>query len=150
MPTATTTETAFWDTSGIALLCVDQPSTHVARRIARRCRRMVVWWGMPVEARSAFARLMREGALSSAGFSHATKRLESLHRAASEILPTDQLRELAQGLLDVHDLRAADALQLAASLVLCREKPRGRWFVCFDRRLSDAASRAGFTVLPAL
>jgi hypothetical protein len=33
--------------------------------------------------------------------------------------------------------------------VLCHEKPRGRWFVCFDRRLAAAADVSGFTVLPA-
>jgi hypothetical protein len=44
--------------------------------------------------------------------------------------------------------RAADTLQLAASLVWCRERPVGRSFVCLDARLREAAVREGFSVLP--
>ncbi len=73
-----------------------------------------------------------------------------LKRAASEIEPTEEVRTIAESVLDRHDLRAADAFQLAAALVLCHEKPRGRWFVCFDQQLAAAADVAGFTVLPTL
>jgi predicted nucleic acid-binding protein len=66
----------------------------------------------------------------------------------SEIEPTEEVRTLAESALEKHDLRAADALQLAAALVFCHERPRGRWFVCFDRRLAAAADIEGFTVLP--
>ena len=36
------------------------------------------------------------------------------------------------------------------TLVLCRERPRGRTFVCFDKKLASAAVAAGFTVLPPI
>jgi hypothetical protein len=75
VPTATKAEAAFWDTSGIALLCTHQPATAEARRLAQRSRRMVIWWGTPVEARSAFVRLLREKMLSSADLAAALKRL---------------------------------------------------------------------------
>ncbi len=51
-------------------------------------------------------------------------------------------------MLDKYALRAAEAFQLGAAMVYCRAQPRGRWFVCFDRRLRTAADVAGFTVLP--
>jgi hypothetical protein len=38
-----------------------------------------------------------------------------LNRGWREILPGDQVRDLATQLLDKHSLRAADSLQLAAS-----------------------------------
>src|SRR5262249_49650863 len=57
---ATKTDTAFGDTSAVALLCTHQPATGEARRIAQRCGRIVLWWGTPVEAKSAFVRLHRE------------------------------------------------------------------------------------------
>lgn len=66
MPSAKKADTsAFWDTSGLALLCVHQPATGVARRVAQRCRAIATWWATPVEARSVFQRLQREGALNS-------------------------------------------------------------------------------------
>ena len=47
-------------------------------------------------------------------------------------------------------LRAADALQLAAALVWCRQRPHGRAFVVADDGLSDAAEAEGFTVIRLL
>jgi hypothetical protein len=48
-----------------------------------------------------------------------------------------------------HPLRAGDALQLAAALVACGERPEALPFVCLDDRLRDAARREGFAVLPS-
>lgn len=67
--------------------------------------------------------------------------------AALEVAPNEVVRTLAEAALERFDLRAADSLQLAAALVLCRERPRGRTFVCFDQKLATAADLAGFTVL---
>jgi predicted nucleic acid-binding protein len=43
--------------------------------------------------------------------------------------------------------KAADALQLAAALVLWRDQSKGRTFVTADERLADAALDEGFDVL---
>lgn len=37
-------------------LCFSQRATLQGRRLHRELKRMVVWWGTPSEARSAFAR----------------------------------------------------------------------------------------------
>ncbi len=109
---------------------------------------MVVWWGTPLEVRSAFARLVREGRLTGDERDTDVTRLGQLRVAWDEVLPTEQLRSIAEDLPDAHHLRAADAAQLAAALVWCRERPRKRPFVCFDERLRAAAARLGFTVRP--
>jgi len=46
----------------------------------------------------------------------------------------------------VHPLGAADALQMAAALVLSRERPRWR-FVTGDSRLASVAELEGFDVI---
>jgi predicted nucleic acid-binding protein len=66
----------------------------------------------------------------------------------TEIQPGEVLRERALRLLASHNLRAADALQLAAALVWAEERPAGRIFICLDARLREAARLDGFTVLP--
>lgn len=149
MRIAPAAEPAFWDSSGVVLLCTEQRETANARRLRERFRRLVLWWATPVEVRSALRRLMREGALSGPDVAAADQRLARLHDLAAEIEPTTEVRDLASSMLDRHDLRAADALQLAAALVLWRERPRGRPFVCYDKKLRVAADAAGFTVLPA-
>lgn len=52
----------------------------------------------------------------------------------------------ACSLLELHPLRAADALQLAAALEWCEGKPKGNVFLTFDQRLREAAGLAGFTL----
>jgi predicted nucleic acid-binding protein len=54
----------------------------------------------------------------------------------------------ARRLLETHPLSAADALQLAAALVMTEERPTGTEFVTFDIRLAEAANKEGFPVLP--
>jgi predicted nucleic acid-binding protein len=139
---------AFWDASAIVPLCCSQPATAQGRRLHRELKRIVVWWGTPLEARSAFARLVREGKLTVEERSKAVRLLSQLRLAWDEILPTEKVRSLAEDLPDAYDLRAADAAQLAAALVWCRELPKKRALVCFDERLRKAATDVGFSVRP--
>lgn len=74
--------------------------------------------------------------------------IDRLLGATIEIQPNADLRDEALRLLDLHPLRAADALQLAAALECAGARPRGFPFVCTDQRLRDAAIRQGFDVLP--
>lgn len=139
---------AFWDASSIVPLCCSQPATAQGRQLRRASKRMVVWWGTPLEARSAFARLVREGRLTAVERATAVRLLARLRNAWDEILPTEKVRSLAEDLPDTHGVRAADAAQLAAALVWCRERPKQRPFVCFDERLRAAATALGFAVRP--
>lgn len=138
---------AFWDTSGLVPLCCLQPASFQARQASRIYLQQVVWWGTSVEAISSFNRLLREGLVSSQESQQAFSRLAYLRRRWDVIPPDIKVRELAEGLLGLHKLRAGDALQLAAALFWCRNLPRGRHFVGADNTLLDAADREGFTVV---
>ena len=76
---------------------------------------MVVWWGTEVECVSAIARRRRSNALTQDLERDAIDRLRHLSRSWKEIDPAPAIRETAIRLLRTHDLRAADALQLAAA-----------------------------------
>ena len=145
---ATPSDRAFWDTSAVVPLCCRQDDSQIARRLLRRYTRAAVWWGSSVEAVRAFNRLAREGKLTAKGIKQAAARLEVLRRTWSEVLPTDRVRQLAEGLPEQYGLRALDSFQLAAALVWCRERPRRRIFVCLDERLSEAAAKVGFDIAP--
>ena len=138
---------AFWDTSALVPLCFHQEASSVVRRLSRAFSSMVVWWGAPVEAVNAFARLAREGAVSKNGLHQARTRLDALRRTWVEILPTDAVRGIAEGLPTRLALRTGDVFQLAAALIWCRERPKGRPFVSLDRRLAEAALQVGFEVM---
>jgi len=58
-----------------------------------------------------------------------------------------RVKDEALRVLDAYPLRAADALQLAAALIWCDQKPTRRIFISSDIRLCEAATQVGFTVL---
>ena len=138
--------TAFWDASALVPLCVHEAASRYAQAHLRKFA-PVVWWGSLVEVHSAICRLHREKQIMDAGKRGACARLQLLGRGWREILPGDQLRDLALQLLDEYSLRAADSLQLAASLTWCEQRPSRRRFICGDQRLSHAANSVGFSVL---
>ena len=141
---------AFWDSSAVVPLCCSQTATLRGRQLLRDHGQMVVWWGTPVEAQSAFARLQREDQITPSESGHARALLTALRGTWDEVQQSEQVRQLAEQLPQTYALRAADALQLAAALVWCRERPRDRPFICLDRRLGVAAQQVGFEVLGTL
>ena len=137
--------TAFWDASALVPLFIEEAASQDARSRLKRYQ-PVVWWGTVIEVDSTICRLRRQKEITDDQKQGALARVQLLSQAWSEILPTDEVRELAKQLLDSHSLRASDALQLAASLIWCRKKPASRDFICGDLRLSEAARAAGFSV----
>jgi predicted nucleic acid-binding protein len=108
---------------------------------------VVAWWGTEVECVSALARLERATQIDADTMNTCVGRLRDLRKSWSEIEPSSAVKDLALRLLRVHDLRAADSLQLAAALVASESHQANLDFVCLDHRLSIAARREGFTVL---
>lgn len=142
------TETGFWDTSVIIPLCCSQPAfTVLSRQFARRFRRKVVWWATSVEVHSSLNRLLQNGEINNKQFNKSLQNWESFRRNAYFVKPDYEVKQLAETLPKTYGLRALDSFQLAAALVWCKEKPRNRIFVCYDVKLSEAAEKAGFTVL---
>jgi predicted nucleic acid-binding protein len=95
---------------------------------------------------SALSRRLREKSLKPTEFSKAKAQLAALEGAWSEVISVERVRERARRLLEIHPLRAADSLQLAAALLTAEENPQGFAFVTLDRRLRDAAEKEGFHV----
>jgi len=138
----------WWDTSALLSLLLEQEATEQLKALLVSDDSLVVWWGTQVEAVSAISRLQRDGHINPATSTRLLKQLNSLLSAAYEVQPMEAVRSTACRALRVHELRAADALQLAAALVWAEHHPTGLGFVCLDRRLRDAATREGFEVLP--
>jgi predicted nucleic acid-binding protein len=136
----------FWDSSALVPLCASTENPARGRRLLRQYT-PVVWWGTSVEVVSALCRRRREKVLSGQYLEEANRRLALLRKSWREIQPTDRLRDLAEACLDRHELRAADAFQLAAALAWCNEKPRNRAFLCRDLRLQAAARIEGFSIV---
>jgi predicted nucleic acid-binding protein len=138
---------AFWDTSALVPLCVRQGITPSVVSLYKRYQ-AVVWWTTPVEIASALARLLRSREISSSDWAKARQVAVALADEWSVIQPSNALRANAAQLVDRYDMRAADALQLAAALEWCEDVPQGKVFLAADQKLQDAAVLSGFDGRP--
>lgn len=136
----------FWDSSALVPLLVTEETTNLRQGQYDIDPWAVVWFGTLAEIESSLVRRQRDGQLSVSDEAAARKRLSEITVQWTEVTPTNEVRARAIRLLRVHPLRAADAFQLAAALIFCREQPQHLPFLTADQRLRTAASLEGFPV----
>jgi uncharacterized protein len=137
----------FWDTSAIVPLFTAEPQSAMVRTWLRTDPGVTVWALSRIELLSAFARRARlEPAM--------VKKIREQRRLAlrayelwSEVTALENVRTHAEKIVEIHPLKAADAMQLGAAIVAAEEKPETLNFVTLDARLAEAAEKEGFRVL---
>ena len=134
---------AFWDSSALVPLCAGQKTTPHLITLSLQYE-IVVWWATQVEIAGALARLARMKLLDAVQLSIAIGLAARLAGSWLAIAPSDGLLARAVQIVGRHDLRAGDALQLAAAIEWCGDRPQGRVFLTVDRRLREAALLIGF------
>lgn len=139
----------FWDTSAIVPLLVPEAMSRALQRLFEADSVMFAWWATEIECTSAIARRQRLGQLRDDVLTEAFVRLGALRAGWHEVEPGEEVRESAKRLLRVHDLRTADALQLAAAFFAAEARPSTLEFVSLDDRLLAAARREGFLMARA-
>ncbi len=125
---------------------VEEPRSPACRRLLRADRHVGAWALTRTEIASAVHRKARRGEFDAPGQRAALRRLELLASHWTEVDALAPVRDAADRLLRVHELRAADALQLGAALVLADGRPRRLGFVTADGRLALAAEAENFPV----
>ncbi len=139
----------FWDSSALVPLIVEEaasPSCRALLSSGPSTTSVVVWTLSILEVTSSLQRKRREGGLDASETQVALARLDALAATWTEVSAVAPIKAKARRLLAVHVLRAADAMQLAAALVMAEDDPTGVSFVTMDLRLRDAALREGFIV----
>lgn len=139
----------FWDSSALVPLVLDEPTSEEMRRLARDDRETVVWVLSSVELLSALARLERSTRGLDDLLGGVRRDALNLVRRSRLVTQVDAVRQRAERLVSVHALTAADALQLAAALVVSREQPETLEFITLDKVLARAARLEGFPVIGA-
>lgn len=108
---------------------------------------VVTWAWTHVELASAVERRSRQGQLERQQRRACLDRFSSLAQRWDEVVDLHAVRARALSLLARHPLRAADAAQLGAALLVAEGDPGSLIFVCLDERLALAADREGLRVL---
>lgn len=137
----------YWDSTGLLQLVVPEDASAELVVLLEEDPAIATWWGSLTECRAALARLRRSGRLAADEGTLAERRLGHLVAGWVEVTPSEAVRQQAERVLRLHPLRTAEAMHLAAALVVAEHQPRGWGFVTLDPRLADAADREGFRVL---
>lgn len=140
----------FLDSTAFVKLFVQEAGTDAIIRLmeATEDNRKLISAGTPLEVYAAIKRRERSGAIAVEDSEAARNilRIEAARMVQQPLNPA--VLEAARQLLDMHELRSGEALQLGAAIV-AREMFQGMeiTFVSADQRLLDAAKAEHFETL---
>ena len=137
----------YWDASALVPLVVAEPNSGVARTWLSEDDQIVTWAWTRTEIVSAVERRAREGSLSRPQRREVLRRFEVFAGSWDEVTDVLSVRSRANALLARHPLRAADAGQLGAALLIQERLAGVLTFVCLDHRLSSAAELESLRVV---
>ena len=138
----------YWDASALVALYIEQPRSFEVLPLAADGVRVTTWTLTEIEIRSALARLERESLMEPSSLKQASDKAAAHWTTFDVIAILDPVKVRARRMINVHSLKAANAVQLAAALTAVQDSPTGQTFVTLDARLATAARREGFTILP--
>ena len=136
----------YWDASALVPLIVSQPDSGLARKWLAEDESIVTWVWTGTEIAGAIERLTREGAISRQQRRAALDAFAGLSNRWDEVTDVLAVRSRAVSVLARHPLRAADAGQLGAAMLIQEQLPAPLSFMCLDRRLALAAEREGLRI----
>ena len=136
----------YWDASALVPLAVAEPRSALVREWLSDDDHIVTWAWTRTEITSAIERRARDGTLSREQRRETLGRFDALAESWDEITDLLAVRARANALLARHPLRAADAGQLGAALLVQEQMAGALTFVCLDSSLALAAEREQLTI----
>lgn len=137
----------FWDSSAIVPLITREDTSETIFKIYKADSEMLVWWATELECVSAICRRERDSAVHAGHASAALGRLQRLADSWHEVQAGDRVKTTAKRLLRTHNLRTADALQLAAAITIGSGDASRVSFLTLDERMRVAAEREGLHIV---
>ena len=137
----------YWDASALVPLIVAEADSDLVRGWLSDDDHIVTWVWTRTEITGAIERRTREGSISRLRRREVLDRLGALADTWDEVTEVLAVRARADALLARHPLRAADAGQLGAALLVQEQLAGSLTFACRDQRLVSAADLEGLRVL---
>ena len=137
----------YWDASALVPVVVAETDSGLVRSWLSEDDHIVTWAWTRTEITSAIERRAREGSLSRHQRREVLARLDAFAGSWDEVTDVLAVRTRANALLARHPLRAADAGQLGAALLIQEQLAGVLTFVCLDHRLSSAAELESLRVV---
>lgn len=135
----------YLDTSALVKRYVAEPGAGLVRRIFLGTEPLGTSALSYAEYFSALNRKRQDGALSRAAYRELARAFEGDWMGLQVVQLTETVLRTARRLLERHQLRAGDAVQLASALAVAGSVAVR--FVSADRRLAEVAAREGLPLL---
>lgn len=135
----------YLDTSALVKRYVAETGTGLVRRMFVGTEPLATSALSYAEYFSALNRKRRESALSRVDYRELARRFEADWTGLQVVHLTETVLRTARRLLERHDLRAGDAVQLASALAIAGSVALR--FVSADRKLTAAAAQQGLPVM---
>ncbi|MHB1782768.1 MAG: type II toxin-antitoxin system VapC family toxin [Acidimicrobiales bacterium] len=136
---------AYFDTSAVVPLLVDEPASERACLLWDQAERIAVSRLLYAEGRAALAMASRTGRISRSGLRRSVDGLERLCSQTDVVEPSQAVVRRAGALAEAHGLRGYDAVHLASAETLADVEVV---LVAGDGALCRAASALGIAVGP--
>ena len=131
--------TLYLDTSALVKLFMRENRDEQVETAARNATRVALPIVAYPEARSAFARKLREGVLSRADYDRIVRSLDEAWIRFDRVRVTDEVAHTAGEIAERLALRGFDAIHLASAMTLHEQIEDDVYFLAFDERLMNAA-----------
>jgi predicted nucleic acid-binding protein len=130
----------YLDTSALVKAYIDEPGTEQVLEQLRLADMAATHEIAYVEARAAYARLAREKQLTQSELDHVKAEFEKDWPRYASIGSDAALLERAAEMAEAFSLRAYDSVHLAAAEYLASGVNEAVRFLCYDRKLCQAAA----------
>lgn len=130
----------YLDTSALVKAYVDEAGTDAVLAHLRDAEIVATHEIAYVEARAAYARLARQGQLTQSELDRIKAEFETDWPRYAIVGSDPALLARAAGMAEAFALRACDSVHLAAAEYLATGVEKPVTFLCFDRKLCQAAS----------
>lgn len=131
--------TLYLDTSALVKLFMRENRHEQVETATRKATRVALSIVAYPEARSAFARKLREGVLSQADHDRIVRSLDEAWIRFDRVRVTDEVAHTAGEIAERLALRGFDAIHLASAMTLNEQLEDDVYFLAFDERLMNAA-----------
>lgn len=137
---------AFWDSSGLVKLLVEEPGRDLAVDLWNEASDIIASRLAVPEVSAALAAARRAGRIDGVSEREMRRRWGRHLQAIDLVELTSDVADGAARLAGEHDLSGADAVHLASALSLAASEPI---LISWDRRLATAALEVGLSVAPS-
>ena len=136
----------YCDTSALIKRYVEEDGTDQVDHLWEEGSAVVTSTVAFAEIMATIGRKYREGILSKSIYQKTISEFKNDYTRLILVPISLELNQLIEKLLFKHPLRGFDAIHLASALLIHKEGPLAVKFVCYDRRLNQAAAEEGLVI----